>query len=292
VKAIIESYWGAVVLVVVAMMSLTLGATLAKTLFQTAGPGGVTVLRVGVGAALLCALWRPWLYRLSKHQLRDIALYGITLGVMNLLFYHSIARLPIGLAIAIEFLGPLAVALIYSRRKIDLLWAFFAAVGILLILPFHEFSSQTDSLGVFFALGAAAAWALYIVLGKKAGRSASTGAVTSIGMTFALLSTLPFGAQDAAAILTTPNLIPLALGMGVLSSALPYSLEMQALKRIPEKSYGLLMSLEPAIGAVIAYLLLSETLTLAQCLAVVFIILASVGSTYSHQKSEIDPVVA
>jgi inner membrane transporter RhtA len=292
VKSIIESYWGAVALVIIAMMSLTLGASLAKSLFQTAGPGGVTVLRVGVGAMLLCALWRPWRFRLSPHQLRAVFLYGVTLGVMNLLFYHSIARLPIGLAIAIEFLGPLGVALVYSRRKIDLVWAFSAGLGILLILPFHELSAQTDVLGVMFALGAAAAWALYIILGKKAGQSASTGAVTSIGMSVAFLSVLPFGGVEAAWLLSRPELIPLALGVGLLSSALPYSLEMQALKRIPEKPYGLLMSLEPAIGALIAYLFLSETLALAQCLAVGLIISASVGSTYSHQKSEIDPIPA
>ncbi len=291
-KTFFLSRTGSILLVLMSMLSLTLGASLAKTLFETAGPSGVTVARLGLGALILCTFWRPWRFRLSMKEKKAILFYGICLGFMNLLFYLAIARLPIGLAIAIEFTGPLTVALLYSKKAVDLLWAFLAALGIVLILPIHSLGSlagKIDIAGVFFALGAAAAWALYIILGKRAGRSTPAGAVTALGTLTAFLAIAPFGLHETSALFGSGSLLFVALCVGLLSSAIPYSLEMFALRQLPEKYFSLLMSLEPAIGAMVAFSFLGEKLTWLQGLAVVSVISASVGSSLTNPKPEPTP---
>lgn len=282
---------GPVALVIGSMLSITLGASLAKSLFEVAGPSGISVARIGVGATILCAFWRPWRFQLSRAQLKVIFFYGVCLGFMNLLFYSAIARLPIGLAIAIEFLGPLGVAIAYSKKAIDFFWAFLAAVGIILILPFHQLSSGVDWTGVIYALGAAALWALYILTGKRASGLAPGGAVTSIGMTVAFIVILPIGATRALEILGQSDLLVPALGVGFLSSALPYSLEMIALKKLPEKYFGLLMSLEPAIGGLVALAFLGEILNVVQWTAIVCVVVASLGSSYTNREMKIEAEV-
>lgn len=268
-----------IALIIGAQVSLMCGASLAKILFAAGGPEGVTVVRTGLGALMLFVLWRPWRFRLGGTQIRAIAAYGVCLGLMNLLFYFAIQRLPLGLAVALEFLGPLAVAILYSRKPIDLFWVALVAIGIFLILPIRQSVDRLDPIGIAFALAAAAAWGIYIVVGKRAGRLAPSGAVTSIGLIFSALVTLPFGATKAVVLFSHSEFFWRACGVGLLSSALPYSLEINALKNLPEKHFGLLMSLEPAIAALAGFVILGERLTPVQMVAVLCVIAASVGST-------------
>lgn len=264
---------------VAAMTSIQAGASLAKRLFPVAGPEGVTSLRLVLAAAILCAVWRPWRARLDRRALRAVALYGGALGLMNLTFYLALARLPLGLTVAIEFTGPLAVALYSSRRPLDLLWAALAVAGILMILPIAS-DAPLDPLGLFYVLVAAACWAGYIVFGQRAGRLAPGGVATALGMAAAALVGAPLGLARAGTSLFAPSVLGVGLAVAVLSSALPYSLEMVALKRLKAQTFSVLMSLEPALAAVMGYALLGERLTPRQWTAVACIIAASLGSAW------------
>lgn len=280
----------AVLFVILSMLSLTSGASLAKQLFQVAGATGTTVVRVGLGALILCAFWRPWRFPLSREAWRWVALYGISLGTMNLMFYLAISYLPIGLAIAIEFMGPLGLALFHSKRPLDFLWAFLAGLGVFLILPLAGYPASSDWRGIFFAAGAACMWAAYIILGRRAGASAHPGSAAAVGTVVAFFAIAPFTAAQALPLFSTWNLVLTALAVGLLSSAVPYSLEMVALKAIPEKHFSLLMSLEPAIGALVGFVLLGEHLSLRQCVAIGCVVTASVGSTLAHREPAIEPL--
>ena len=269
----------AVSLIIMSMLSLVSGASLAKKLFLVIGAESTSVIRLAVAALFLLILWRPWRTKLNIEQLKIIVIYGISLGIMNFLFYMAIARLPLGIAIAIEFTGPLAVAIFLSRKSLDFLWAILAIVGVLLILPISRIQGAIDIVGVFYALGAAVAWAFYIIQGKKASNTTLPGVATSLGMTAGFLVVLPFGVTNIPIIFSSSTLILTAIGVGILSSAIPYSLEMIALSKLTSKHFSLLMSMEPAIGAVAGYLFLNERLSLIQILAIFCIIAASVGST-------------
>jgi inner membrane transporter RhtA len=271
-------------LVVGAMLSLSIGASIAKGLFSVLGPAGVTFTRLCVGTMVLLAVWRPWRVTISRTQLGRIAVYGAVIGVMNLTFYEAIARLPIGIAIALEFLGPLSLAFILSKGKLDVLWAMLALIGVVLLLPLTTVQAELDIVGVLFALAAAASWACYILVGKRAGASSHPGAVTSIGMLIGSLTAVPFGAAAAWNAPWNPSLALAALAVGVLSSAIPFSLEMAALKHLDSKTFGILVSLEPAIGAVAAFVLLHEHITLVQCFAIGGVITASIGSTLTSRR--------
>lgn len=266
------------------MLSLVSGASLAKQLFQSIGTESTSVIRLAVASFFLIVIWRPWRTKLNKSQLKIIAVYGVCLGVMNFLFYMAIARLPLGIAIAIEFTGPLSVAIFLSRKPLDFLWAILAILGIVLILPISNVPEQIDLLGVVYALGAAAAWALYIIQGKKASGAAHSGIVTSLGMTAGFIAVLPFGATNIPMVFSSSTLVLTAIGVGILSSAVPYSLEMISLKKLASKHFSLLMSMEPAIGAIAGYFYLDEKLSLMQLLAILCIIAASVGSTLMASK--------
>lgn len=288
-SALAKFTFAPVLFVLGSMASLTLGASMAKSLFHAAGPSGITAVRVGVGALFLALVFRPWRARLTKAQIRLILGYGLCLGAMNLMFYHAVARLPIGLAIAIEFLGPLSIALLYSKRALDLLWAGLAALGVLLLLPLTDLQSHLDTAGIFFALGAGVCWAIYIVIGKKVGAAVPAGYATSLGMLTGFLAVLPFGAGGFAVLLSGPQFLFYAVAVGILSSAIPYSLEMVALRHLPEKYFSLLLSLEPAIGALIALGFLGERLTPLQWAAITCVVGASVGSSVSHRKATVGP---
>ena len=274
----------AVISLFVSMVSITVGASLAKDLFLTAGPAATAAVRIGIGALALCLIRRPWAHRLTRAELRSIAMYGACMGFMNLLFYSAIARQPIGLAIAIEFLGPLAVAIYFSKKPIDFLWAITAGVGVFLILPVADLTGTISWSGVAFALSAAVAWALYIVLGKRAAETAPPAAVTSYGLVIGFIVIAPFGLTHAAPLLATPALVLTSIGVGLLSSAIPYSLEMFSLRHIPEYYFSLLLSVEPAIGAASAFFVLHEKLSSQQLLAVALIIAASLGSSFTKTK--------
>lgn len=268
-----------------AMCSVQLGATFAKRLFLTIGAEGTTALRCVIAAVILLLFWRPWRSRISRAQKFAIVYYGAALGCMNLLFYMSIARIPLGLAVAIEFSGPLAVALYGSRRPLDFLWAMLAAVGIFLLLPISPASAHLDGLGVALSLAAGVCWALYIIFGKTAGQGMHGGHTVALGMGVAALVVLPVGVAAEGTKLLDPAIWPLALLVGLLSGILPYSLEMTALKNLPRKTFGILLSLSPAVAALAGLVILGEELTKLQWFAIASVVAASAGTTWTTHRA-------
>lgn len=270
----------------IAMISVQAGAALAKQLFPLVGPLGTSSLRLGIAALILSMIWRPWTRFPKGKAFFWICSYGAALGSMNFFFYLAIAKIPLGITVAIEFLGPLAIALLSSRKVSDFLWALLAAMGILLLMPFSNFSQPLNPTGILFAFLAACSWGLYIFFGQRAGPLAEDGVVTSLGMIVAAAFVVPIGAFSSAKPLVSLSLLPMAIGVAVFSSALPYSLEMIALKRIPAKKFGILMSLEPAIATLSGLLFLDEFLSVTQWLAISFIVLASLGTTLATEDTK------
>jgi len=275
----------AVAAVTCGMIAVTSGAALAKSLFRAIGPEGSTALRNGYGALMLLAFWRPWRGgRLSWPQLRQLLPYGVSLGLMNLSFYCSLQYLPLGLAVAIEFTGPFTLALFSSRRATDFLWLALAVAGLAMLLPWGEGPVAADPKGVAFALAAGVLWALYIVFGQKASRVMSGGRVTSLGITIGSMITVPIGVIHAGGAMVTWATLGVALGVALFSSAIPYSMDMIALKRLPTRTFGILMSLEPAVAALVGWVGLGESLSLRQDVAIACVMIASLGSTASARK--------
>jgi len=281
-----------VALLVVAMASIQAGAAIAKRLFPVVGPLGAVTLRVLFAAIILGALLRPWRVRRSAAAWRSVLVYGVALGGMNALFYAAIRSVPLGVATALEFTGPLAVAMLASRRPVDFLWIALTVAGLARLLPLGQAAAGVDPVGATYALAAGACWALYILFGQKAGAEHGLQ-TTAVGMAIAALLVLPFGVAHAGAALVTPRILPAALAVAVLSSALPYSLEMVALRRLPTKTFGTLMSLEPAFAALSGLVILGEHLASSQWLAVGAVIAASVGTTLTAaRKSAVAPLAA
>jgi inner membrane transporter RhtA len=281
---------GAVAPLMGSMVSLCVGTSFAKTLFPVAGAAGITALRLGLSMLLIAAIQRPWRWRIDRAAGLAALRYGIVLGLMNLSFYEAVARLPLGIAIAIEFLGPLGVAIVGSVRRIDFLWIICAGVGVaILVLP-RSGTPSLDLIGVFFALVAALFWALYIVWGRAATRVLHETQVVCLGLIAAALIAVPVGVASAGAVLFEPRVLATGSVVAILCSALPYSLEMVALKRLPGHVFGVLVSLEPAIGAVAAFAILGERLVGLQWLAIGAIMLASCGCTISHVRESRVPL--
>jgi inner membrane transporter RhtA len=271
---------GPVALLLIGMTSVQIGAVLAKGMFAAVGPLGAVALRVSFSATLLTAVFRPWRVRRSPEAWRSVLLYGAALGGMNAFFYVALKTVPLGIATALEFTGPLAVAILSSRRTVDFLWVALAVAGLAALVP-SAAGASVDPVGAGFALAGGVCWALYIVFGRKAG--AEHGLETAaVGMAVAAVIVVPVGLAGAGPALLTSHIIgllPTALAVAVLSSALPYTIEMYALPRMPAKTFGTLMSMEPAIGALAGLTLLSEQLTGRQWLGMVAIIATSVGTT-------------
>ncbi len=267
------------------LISLCVGSSYAKSLFPTLGIEGVSALRIGFSMVLLGVAMRPWRMAWSWADLRPLAVYGFTLGLMNLLFYEAIGRIPLGLAIAIEFTGPLAVAIWHSRRWLDGLWVLLAVLGLLLLVPLPGWPEATalDPVGVAYALGAAVCWALYIVLGQRVAQRYGMQAV-AMGMVFAALLVVPVGLMSPPLTWTQPVWWGAGLLVALFSSALPYALEMYALRHLPRHTFSVCLSLEPAIGALAAGWILSETLGLTQVLAIGLVMLASMGSAWQLRR--------
>ena len=273
-------------LLLIAMASVQSGASLAKSMFPVIGAQGTTALRLIFASVIMLLLLRPWRAKLTAKSLRTVIVYGMALGGMNFLFYMSLRSVPLGIAVALEFTGPLAVAIYASRRAVDFVWIALALIGLLLLIPMDEASHGIDPLGDAYALGAGICWALYILFGQKAGND--NGVQTAaLGVMIAALFVAPIGIIHAGTALLTPALIPVALGVAILSTALPYTLEMVALTRLPARTFSTLMSIEPAFGALSGLLFLQEHLSLAQWLAITCIILASAGATLTmHNESK------
>lgn len=268
-------------LVILSIASIQFGAAVAKGLFGVLSAEGIAALRLLFAAAILLLVFRPWRQRLEREALKACALYGICLGSMNLLFYLALARIPLGVAVALEFVGPLGVALIFSRKPIDFLWGLLACAGFALLLPIHAFSENLDWPGVLLALAAGVCWGFYILMGAKVVSIVGPKIASAIGMSVAALVVIPFGAFSEGTRLLNLDILPAALGVALLSSAIPYTLEMFALKKIPAKSFGILMSLEPAFATLFGFIYLGEALGAVHLLAIVAVAVASLGSTLS-----------
>lgn len=274
-----------------AVTALGLGTSWAKhSLFPVVGAQGTTAVRVGFSALLLLLFWRPWRWALSGADARTVALYGAALGAMNLCFYMSLRTIPFGLAVAIEFAGPLAVALFSSRRPLDFLWVLLAAAGLALLLPLGHDVSTLDPAGVLFALAAAVFWATYIISGKRASHL-HAGHSVSLGLFVAALVVVPVGVAHAGGALLSPVILATGLGVALISSAIPISLEMVALKRLSPQAFGIMASMEPAVAALLALALLGEYLSAIQWLAIALIVAASVGSSVTAQRGKRVPAV-
>lgn len=272
-----------------AMLGLAIGTSFAKQLFPLIGAQGTTALRTGFSALLLVLFWRPWRWRLARGDYWAIIRYGATLGMMNLSFYMALRTIPFGIAVAIEFCGPLAVALHASRRPLDFLWIGCAVLGLSLLLPWQQdAASGLDPLGVFYAIIAATCWGGYIVFGKRTAHL-HTGQTVAIGVSIAAVLVMPFGLLHAGSALFQPAVLLVGLGVALASSAIPMFLEMWALRRLPAGTYGVMTSLEPAIAALVAMLLLDEQLSTWQWGAIAFTIIAAMGSALSQHPGQHAP---
>ncbi len=264
-------------LVLLAIMSVQLGAGLAKNLFTQLPPSAVVFLRIATGALILGLMARPRLRGLNRRDLGVAVAFGATLGLMNLSFYEALARMPMGIVVAIEFLGPLGVAVAASRRRLDLLWVALAGMGVLLLAPGGE--EGVTWAGIGFALLAGAFWAAYILLSAATGSRFPGASGLAFAMIVSVVVVAPVGVATGGATLLSPEILLLGLGVGLLSSVIPYSIELEALRRMPKNVFGILMSLEPAAAALVGLVILGEVLNVREWAAIACVVAASLGST-------------
>ncbi len=267
-----------VLLVTLGMVFTQTGASFAKMLFPLVGAGGATALRLTLAAVVLIAVFRPWRFSLGPRQWRAVLLYGGAMGAMNLFFYAALELIPLGIAVALEFTGPLAVALFGARKLVDFLWIVLAVSGFALLLPWTQAGGDIAPIGVVLALCAGACWAGYIVFGQRAGTGGGAH-IAALGVGTAALIAVPFGVATAGASLLDPALLPLGLAVALMSSAIPYALDMVALPHMPSRLFGILMSGQPAFAALSGLVILGEVLGWAQIAGMAAIIVASIGAT-------------
>jgi inner membrane transporter RhtA len=269
-------------LVIAGIASVQIGAAFATKLFDDLGPAGTVLLRVAFAALILLAISRPRWRSYTASELRLAALFGLTLAFMNLSFYKALDHIHLGIAVTIEFLGPLAVVLAGTRTRLDLLWAVLAAAGVVLLGGV----SGANATGVFFAALAGAFWALYILVNARVGRAFSGGDGLAMAMTIGVIPLIPFGIADGGSNLLDPSLLAVGLAVAVLSSVIPYSVEVEALRRLKPSVFGILMSLEPAIAALAGFIVLSQDLSALDVVAMGLVITASIGATRHTQGPE------
>ena len=264
-------------LVLCAAISVQSGAAVATTLFEEVGAGGTVTLRIGLAALVLLLVWRPSVRGLERSDLRLVLAFGIALGAMNLCFYMALDRIPLGVTVALEMVGPLGVAVAGSRRRLDLLWVGLAGAGVLL-LSVDRFEGSATAGGVVLALAAGAFWAAYILLAARTGARLPGGSGLAVAMVVAFAVVLPAGLVEAGGDLLAPE--PLAVGAGValLSSVIPYSLELEALRHLSTGTFGILMSLDPAMAALAGLVIVSQDLGGLDVVAIGLVILASAGA--------------
>jgi inner membrane transporter RhtA len=264
------------VLVLAAVTSVQFGSAFAKGIFDEVGAGGTVFLRVLSAAIVLALIWRPRLHGHSRRDLVVAVLFGISLAGMNLAFYSALDRIPLGIAVTFEFVGPLGVAVFGSRRALDLVWVVLAAAGILLLSGFG--GADLDGLGVALALLAGGFWAAYILLSVRVGRAFPGGSGLALAMLVATVPLAPIGIAEGGADLITPSVLAVGVGVGMMSSAIPYTLELEALRRLPAGVFGVLMSLEPAVAATAGFVVLGEDLATREVVAIVMVVAASAGA--------------
>ena len=276
--------WLPLLAILGSIVFLCSGTSWAKhALFPVIGAQGTTALRIGFAALMMMVFWRPWRTPLTTADKRSIALYGATLGLLCLAFYMALRTLPFGIAVAIEFAGPLSVAVWSSRRALDFVWIALAIVGLALLLPLGHDVRTLDPTGMAYASAGAIAWASYIVFGKRVGHL-PVHITAPLGASVAAMVVVPIGIAHAGATLLDPSLLLIGLGVALVSSAIPISLELFALKHLPKHVFGTMTSMEPAVAALLALVFLSEVLSWSQCLAIGLIMLASIGCAITAQK--------
>lgn len=269
------------------LVSLAVGTSFAKSLFPALGAEGTTAYRIVFAMLMLMTVFRPWRRKWVWADALPLGLYGVTLGVMNLLFYSAIKTIPFGVAIAIEFTGPLALAVWTSKKTSDWLWVSLAIAGLALLLPLPggEANSALDPMGMFFAFTAGICWALYIVFGQRVALRYGSMA-TPMGMLAAAIMVTPIGFYHAGTAMLDPQWLVAGLAVALLSSAIPYALEMFSLHHLSKNTFSILLSLEPAVGALAGWLVLAEHLSLTQGLAIVLVMVASMGTAWSAGQAK------
>ncbi|PJG43399.1 transporter [Acinetobacter tandoii] len=280
-----SSYFQAVFLLFIAMLCVQSSGSLAKILFQQFPVLTVSAMRMLLGALILAIIFQIWKINFKRVRWSSILSYGVALAGMNGLFYLSIERLPLGIAVSFEFIGPLSVALYYARQKYDLLWVCMAILGLILLFPFDQATQSLDLTGIAFAIGAGACWAVYIIAGQRPSGISGNHTVC-LGMFVGMLCLMPVALFSGMTsnVFQPPNLFYF-VGLAILASALPFTLEMIALRNLTALSFGTLMSLEPAIAALSGFVFLNEQLLWTQWLALGTIITASIGCTYTTQQA-------
>jgi inner membrane transporter RhtA len=274
-------------LVVGGIASVQFGAALATTLFARIGPGGAVLLRLLTASVILLIIFRPRVRTRTRRELLLAALFGLVLAAMNLTFYQAIQRIPLGLAVTIEFIGPLVVAVAGSRQRVDLVWIGLAAAGILALT--HGAAHGLDTLGVVLALLAGCMWGTYILVNARVGRAFEGGTGLALAMCVATILALPAGVIEGGAQLIQPRSLALGAAVGILSSAIPYSFEMEALRRMATSVFGVLMSLEPAMAALAGFLVLGQGLSGRELAGIALVVVASVGASRRARAAPIAP---
>ncbi len=274
----------AVGLVLIGIASVQFGSALATTLFDEAGPAGTVLLRTAFAALVLAAIWRPAMRGRGETTWRAVALYGVCLVGMNLCFYESLDRIPLGIAVTLEFVGPLTVAIAGTRSHRDVIWVVLAAAGVVLLAP--GIGDGLDALGVAFALTAGGFWGAYILIAARIGRGSAGLGGLSAAMIYATIILVPFGVADAGADLLHPGVLAAGLGVALLSSVLPYTVELEALRRLPERTFGVLLSLEPAVAALVGLIVLDQHLLGREIVAIALVVAASAGALSSTEAVE------
>jgi inner membrane transporter RhtA len=268
-----------------AIASVQFGSALATTVFDQVGPAGAVTLRLVSASIVLMAIWRPRVRGHAGHELWLAAIFGVVLAGMNLSFYEALHRIPLGIAVTLEFVGPLAVAVVGSRRPVDLVWAGLAAVGIVALT--RGGSGHLSALGIGFALLAGAFWGAYILVNARIGRTFPGGAGLALAMCVASVLALPFGVAQAGSQLLAPGPLAIGCAVGMLSSAIPYSLELEALRRIATSAFGVLMSLEPAVAALAGLIVLGQGLAGRELAGMVLVVAASIGASRTSHETPV-----
>jgi inner membrane transporter RhtA len=274
-------------LVMLGIVSAQLGAAIAKTLFDSLGPGGTVFVRIAFAALVLLVLVRPKLGGHDGNAYLVAGLFGLALALMNFSLYLAIDRIPLGVAVTLEFVGPLGVAVAGSRRILDVLWVVLAAAGILLLAPLGAFGgTDLDPVGVAFALLAGCLWASYILLSARTGSAFPGGTGLVIALCVGTVVLAPVGIAGAGSALLDPNLLLAGFGVAMLSSAIPFFLDLEALRKIPARIFGVLMSLEPAVAALAGLIVLGERLGIRAVVAIVFVTVAAAGASLFGRQAK------
>jgi len=269
--------------ILLAIVSVQCGAAIAKGLFPEIGAAATASLRIGLSAIILFIVFRPNVFKLNAKQWKYVILYGLSLGAMNMVFYMAIERIPIGLAVTLEFVGPLLLAIFSSKKTVDFIWVILAATGIALIAPWT--GDGLNLTGVLFALLAGGFWVAYIILGGRISKIMNGGEAVTVGMLFATLLILPFGISGGSFHHLNLKLLGLGAALALLSSAIPFTLEINALKQLPARTFSILMSLEPAMASLAGFVFLREHLSMTEIIAVACVMIASAGSSLTTRKT-------